>query len=167
MTATANTNNNGNAVAGACRIHDQAMKRYAQGDHKKAESLFLQTLKMLKLAEGSDHPDVAQVLNNLPAIYEDRCEYVPAEQCYRRSVRIMEKANDFGDTEIIKLRLQSWQNLGRIHQAQGRYDEAEPIFKQGLALSEQVFGSQSPEVAEALNQLGMLYKYAGRFPEAG
>jgi tetratricopeptide (TPR) repeat protein len=143
------------------------MKRYAEGDHQKAESLFLHALKMLKLAEGSDHPDVAQLLNNLAAIYEDRCEYGAAEECYQRSVGIMEKANDFGDAKIIKLRLQSWQNLGRMHQTQGHYDLAETVLERALALSEQTFGSHSPEVAETLNQLGMLYKYAGRFPEAG
>jgi tetratricopeptide (TPR) repeat protein len=156
-----------NEIDRARRLHEAALACYAEGKSREAESMFLRALRMFERAEGPYSPDVAQALNNLAAIHEERCEYGVAEQSYEHSVRIMEQTADDGDTEIIKLRLQSWQNLGRIHQAQGRYDRAEAIFKQALAHSEQAFGSRSVEVAESLNQLGMLYKYAGRFTEAG
>src|SRR5262245_23572639 len=167
MATTTQQASSHDAIERACRLHEAALACYAEGKSREAESMFRRALRMLERAEGLYSPDVAQVLNNLAAIHEERCEYGVAEQSYERSVRIMEQTVDDGDTEIIKLRLQSWQNLGRIHQAQGRYDRAEAIFKQALALSEQAFGSRSAEAAESLNQLGMLYKYAGRFTEAG
>jgi tetratricopeptide (TPR) repeat protein len=151
----------------ACRLHDAAVDAYSGAHIEEAEGLFRRALLMLGRVEGEDHPDVARVLNNLAAIYEDRCEYEAAERLYERSVRIMERPVGDGESGIIRLRLQSWQNLGRIHQAQGLYDQAEQRFKQALALSEQAFGNQGAEMARALNQLGVLYKYTGRFTEAG
>src|SRR5215813_2683721 len=129
------------AVERACRLHEAALALYAEGNSQKAEPMFRRALRLLERAEGADHPDVAQVLNNLAAIHEDRCEYEAAERLYERSVRIMERAIDDGDTDIIRLRLQSWRNLGRIHQSQGRYDQAEAFFKQALNISEQAFGN--------------------------
>src|SRR5262245_44125005 len=151
----------------ACRLHDAAVDAYGGARIEEAEGLFRRALRMLERVEGENHPDVARVLNNLAAIYEDRCEYEAAERLYQRSVRIMDRPVGDGETEIIRLRLQSWQNLGRIHQAQGRYDQAEPLFKQALALSEQAFGNQGAEMAQALNRLGELYQYPGRFTEGG
>jgi len=151
----------------ACRLYDAAVDAYGGARIEEADGLFRRALRTVERVEGEDHPDVARVLNNLAAIYEYRCEYESAERLYERSVRIMERPLVGGETEIIRLRLQSWQNLGRIHQAQGSYDQAEPLFKQALALSEQAFGNQGAEMAQALNQLGMLYKYTGRFTEAG
>lgn len=167
MTATLHKPNGRRYVERACRLHDEAMRSYTKGENQKAESLFVQALSLLETAEGPDHPDVAQALNNLASLYEDGCRYRAAERLYRRAVRIMMTIANDGDAEITRLRTQSWQNLGRIKQTQGRYRQAEPLFKKALALSEQVFGSGSVEVAEALNQLGMLCKYTGRFSEAG
>lgn len=45
---------------------------------------------------GSDHPDIAQSLNNLAALYNDRKQYDKAEPLYERALQI---------------RLQVWQNF--------------------------------------------------------
>jgi tetratricopeptide (TPR) repeat protein len=43
-------------------------------------------------AFGPDHPSVAVSLNNLALLYQDRGDYADAEQLYRRSLAILEKA---------------------------------------------------------------------------
>ena len=48
----------------------------------------------------------------------------------------------------------------------GRYDEAEPLHKRALAIREKVFGPNHPEVAQTLNNLGVLYANEGRYAEA-
>src|SRR5262245_58337660 len=147
MATTTHQASSHDPVERACRLHEAALACFAEGKSQEAESMFRRALRILERVEGADHPDVAQVVNNLAAIYEDRCEYEAAERLYERSVRIMERTGAEDDREIIRLRLQSWQNLGRIHQAQGRYDSAEALFKQALTNAEQSFGNRSVEVA--------------------
>lgn len=159
--------NNLESITSVRRLHNRALRHHAAGDLERAESLFRRAIDAVELAEGPGHPDVAQVLNNLAAVYEAQCQYRLAERCYRRAVGIMESVIDNSDTEIVTLRSLSWRNLGRTKQAQGRYAQAEPLLKKALTLSEQYFGGGSIDVAEALNQLGMLHKYTGRFAEAG
>jgi tetratricopeptide (TPR) repeat protein len=150
------------AVERAFGLCESALDLYAKGESRQAETMFRRALRLLERTEGANHPDVASVLNYLAAIHEDRCEYEAAERLYERSVKILGSAVDNCDAELIQLRLQSWVNLGRVHQSQGRNDRAESIFQQTLALSEQAFGGDSAELAESLNQLGGHYKCAGR-----
>ena len=57
-------------------------------------------------------------------------------------------------------------NLAILYQAQGRYTEAEPLYKQSLAMTKRVFGQQHPHVATSLNNLAELYRTQGRYVEA-
>ncbi len=81
---------------------------------------------MLEKALGPQHPDLANVLNTLGAIYEDRAEYKKSEECCRRSVAIMEEMD--GDGDIARIRVQSLVNLAGIYRVQGKYAEAEPLY---------------------------------------
>lgn len=49
---------------------------------------------------------------------------------------------------------------------QGRYAEAEPLFKRSLAIRERALGPEHPEFATSLNNLGEVYREQGRFAEA-
>ena len=48
----------------------------------------------------------------------------------------------------------------------GEYDEALPLAKRAVALAEQQFGPEHPEVATALSNLVLLYKAKGLFADA-
>jgi len=48
----------------------------------------------------------------------------------------------------------------------GRYSEAEPLYKQSLAIREKVLGPNHSEVAASLNSLVLLYGKQGRYSEA-
>jgi len=50
--------------------------------------------------------------------------------------------------------------------AQGRYDEAEPLYLRALGLAEGFCGQDQPVVATICNNLAVLYKYTGKFDEA-
>ena len=56
--------------------------------------------------------------------------------------------------------------LGTAARALGRYADAENAFRRGLDGARAGFGPISLEVAELENDLGMTWKYAGRFDEA-
>ena len=58
-------------------------------------------------------------------------------------------------------------NLGGIYETQGRYSEAESVYRRSLGIAEKVLGSDHPDVGTALNNLANLYQAQGRFAEAG
>ena len=57
-------------------------------------------------------------------------------------------------------------NLARLYGSQGRYAEAEPLYKRSLEIREKKLGKDHPDVATALNNLAELYKSQGRYEEA-
>ena len=48
-------------------------------------------------------------------------------------------------------------NLAVLYDNQGRYAEAEPLYKRSLAIREKALGPDHPDVATALNNLAELY----------
>ena len=48
----------------------------------------------------------------------------------------------------------------------GRYAEAEPLYKRGVAIFEKSLGAHHPSVASALDNLASVYKDEGRYAEA-
>ncbi len=51
-------------------------------------------------------------------------------------------------------------HLGELYRLQGRYAEAEPLYKRALAIKEKFLGPEHPEVATSLNNLGLLLNYS-------
>jgi tetratricopeptide (TPR) repeat protein len=49
---------------------------------------------------------------------------------------------------------------------QGRYAEAEPLYKRSLSIVEKALGPDYPEVGTSLNRLAFLYQLQGRYGEA-
>ncbi len=60
----------------------------------------------------------------------------------------------------------SLDRLARIYHKQGRYGEAEPLYKRSLSIREQQLGPDHPDVATSLNNLALLYESMGRYGEA-
>jgi CHAT domain-containing protein/tetratricopeptide (TPR) repeat protein len=56
--------------------------------------------------------------------------------------------------------------LAMAKQGNGRYAEAEPLFRKGLALREQADGPDHPRTAESLRKLAWLLDYEGRYADA-
>ncbi|MBI9018095.1 MAG: tetratricopeptide repeat protein [Phycisphaerae bacterium] len=57
-------------------------------------------------------------------------------------------------------------NLGLLYRQLAQYDKAEPLYKQALAIDEEVLGKDHPEVATACNNLASLYSDTNRLKEA-
>jgi tetratricopeptide (TPR) repeat protein len=53
-------------------------------------------------------------------------------------------------------------NLALILRDQRKFDDAEKLFREGLAIDRRVYGDDHPEVAQHLNNLGGLQVSAGR-----
>ena len=62
--------------------------------------------------------------------------------------------------------LVSINNLGLLLKAQGKYDEAEPLFREALQARRETLGDRHPDTLISINNLGMLLKEQGKYDEA-
>jgi tetratricopeptide (TPR) repeat protein len=53
-----------------------------------------------------------------------------------------------------------------LYESQGRYAEAEPLYKEALAIKAKVLGKEHPSYATSCNNLAELYESQGRYAEA-
>ncbi len=60
----------------------------------------------------------------------------------------------------------SLNNLALLNKAQGRYTEAEPLYKRALAIREESMGPEHPDVATSLENYVTLLQETGRSAEA-
>ncbi len=72
-----------------------------------------------------------------------------------------------GCAESPELReVESFDKLGGVRYAQGKYAEAEPLYKRSLAIREKALGPEHPDVGQGLNNLAELYRTQGKYAEA-
>ncbi len=60
----------------------------------------------------------------------------------------------------------SLNNLAEVYRLEGRYAEAEPLFKRALAIFEKALGPEHPNVATGLENYAALLRKTGRADEA-
>jgi tetratricopeptide (TPR) repeat protein len=152
------------SIEDACRLHEPAVDLREQGQHAAAAACARYALAAFERECGPDHPDVANILNNLAGICEDQGNYAEAARLAQRAVAILEPVTGSPDLEL--LRVESLRTLAGVYRAQGRYAEAEPLSQRALALAEATLGPDHLETATCLNNLAVLYKYTAQFATA-
>ena len=60
----------------------------------------------------------------------------------------------------------SLDNLGSLYDSQGKYGDAEPLYRRSLAIREKALGADHPDAAQSLNNLAALYKAQGKYGDA-
>ena len=100
---------------------------------RAAESFFKRSVEMREHVLGPDHPDLAQSLNNMAALYNDRKLYSKAEPLYERALKIRLK--------VRKL----------------TYSTFEGFLKRSVEMREHVLGPDHPDLAQSLNNMAALY----------
>ena len=150
----------------AVSLHEKAVQAYQEGREAEAETWLRSALALFEADDGVDSPDVAAVLNDLGEIAEDRCDYELAAERFRRAAEIAETLCDSDDEDLRQLCLRTWNSLAQVYRTQGRHSQAKQIYGRALDFAERIYGVESIEVADALNNLGMLGKFAGWFDEA-
>jgi tetratricopeptide (TPR) repeat protein len=87
--------------------------------------------------------------------------YTDAERSFQATVK---EAEAFGPQD---LRLAtSLNNLAALYHQQGKYDEAEPLYKRSLAIVEKSLGPEHPHMATSLENYAMLLRKTNREVEA-
>ena len=57
-------------------------------------------------------------------------------------------------------------NLANVYKEQGKYADAEALFKRALAIREKALGAGHPDVADTLNNLADVYLAQGKYADA-
>src|SRR5262245_7781939 len=106
---------NEEAIDRAVQLHGNAMAALGDGRLLDARSLAEEALALFEQESGAFHPDVANVLNCLARVHEQRAEYAAAETCSRRAVAVMRAVRaQASGADIERLFVQSLVGLGNI-----------------------------------------------------
>src|SRR5688572_16166284 len=147
----------------AVGLHADALAAIEAGRYDAACQLASESLELFLRESGPGHPDLANVLNCLATIYTHQAEYAQAEASARRAVNIMRDVRtQTAGADIDRLYVQSLTALGNALRALGRYPEAAPVLEDAVVMAE-ALGEDDEDLISALNSLGMLCKYDGRF----
>ncbi|HEY5090144.1 MAG TPA: tetratricopeptide repeat protein, partial [Polyangia bacterium] len=122
--------------------------------------------------EGARHPDVANALCELGVILEARDRPREAAACHRRALAILRpivksppgRAND--DLDLLRLTLQARMALAGLDRARGSLAAADRGYREALAEAQRRLPPRDPLIGSLLNNLGVLRKAQGRYPEA-
>jgi tetratricopeptide (TPR) repeat protein len=102
-----------------------------------------------------------EALNDTGSVAYQRGDYAEAEKQWGAALKA---AEGFG-SEDPRLAT-SLNNLALLYEAQGKYVEAEPLYKRALAIDEKTLVPEHPDLAASLNNLAALYHAQGRYTEA-
>jgi tetratricopeptide (TPR) repeat protein len=121
-------------------------------------------------AEDPDSPLLASLYQSLGETYYERLERGIAKnrpQETEKAIAALQTAISYRealpDPNPLAISLGC---LALLYQSQGRYEEAEPLYLQALAIGEQQLGKDHPDVATRLNNLAGHYESQGRYEEA-
>lgn len=143
-------------------LQQQVEQLYHQGNYAAAIPLEQELLSIKEHTFGPEHPEVADSLNNLGALYSSQGNYVAALPFYERALAIREKALG-SDHPNVALSLN---NLGILYRNQGNDAAALPLYQRALAIREKALGGDHPDVAHSLNNLAALYYNQGNYGAA-
>ena len=136
-----------------------------------AELSYKRSLSIRETALGSEDPSVGQSLNNLAMLYENQGRYTDAVTLLMRSFAIRLKAiGEIGEGTSFGTAHHDFavtsNNLGGIFYTQGRFAEAEQMYKAIASLLELRLGPAHADLATALNNVGEVYRVQGRYADA-
>ena len=135
----------------------------SQGRYAEAEPLYQRALAIREKALGPDHPACRQprsttwprcISARAATPRPSRSTSAPWPSARRRWAPTTPSS------------AQSLNNLAVLYQRQGRYAEAEPLYKRSLAIREKALGPDHPDVGTALNNLAGSIDAQGRYAEA-
>ncbi|MBS1872107.1 MAG: tetratricopeptide repeat protein [Acidobacteria bacterium] len=154
-----------NSIDYAIELHDESTRLEAAGELTAAEARCRQALAIFEKEDGPESPDVANLLHSLGMILEKQGRYDETEVCARRALAIVEPLlPQFDGPDGVLIQLHALGLLGTALRQKGRYLEARPLLERALAIADGL-GNEPEEVVTALNNFGMLCKFAGWFDE--
>jgi tetratricopeptide (TPR) repeat protein len=131
-----------------------------ESKYSESETLYRKALIIQEVQLSPDDPELGRTLDGLAAVLFVQGHSTEASSFKMRSRAIYEKAvpsQTVSEAVILNLR-------GQARAADGKYREAEALYKQAVKADEAKYGPDHPKVADDLNFLGKLYRDEQSFP---
>ena len=129
----------------------------ALGLYPEAESQLRAVLATRRRTLGPEHPDLAESLNNLASLLQDRGDLAGAEPLHREALAIWRKALGDGHPRVAT----SLNNLAGLLKSRDDLAGAEPLYRESLSIWRKAVGDEHPDVAASLNNLASLLTARG------
>jgi CHAT domain-containing protein len=146
----------------ARKLSAESLRLYRAGKYDEALPLVERALEIRGKVLGTEHPEVAQTLNNLAGIYKDKGDFAKAEPLFLRALTIWEKSLGPEHPHVAT----ALNNLANTYHSKGDYAKAEPLYQRALAIREKTLGPEHTDVARSLNDLSALYAAKGAVAQA-
>src|SRR5208282_4225805 len=134
-----------------------AYRQYALGAYAQARPLYERALALREQRLGSEHPDTAEILNNLALSLREEGNHEAARPLLERALAINEKALGAEHAATAA----SLGNLGLVLKDEGDLAAARSLLERALAIDEKALGADHPDTANDLSNLALLLKQAG------
>jgi serine/threonine-protein kinase len=137
----------------------------AHGDlglYQEARPLFEEAIRIRRDSLGPDAFETAETERSYGGLLEHLGEYAAAESLMRR-VQATFARDSIGRRDD---RIRSLTVLANALHRLGRLDDAEPVYRQALALARDEYAPNSPELAGRLSDLGALLGNKAQYAEA-
>jgi tetratricopeptide (TPR) repeat protein len=150
----------------ALQLQQHSWNLLAAAKFDMAFAACLESLRLMEQSEGPVSPDVANLLNDLAEIESAREHFSAALTLTERAGLIQDALGDrFTGEAAAQIRGRTLALAGDARRMQADYPGAERDLRMALTTAVAAFGQASAEAAEARNNLGVLYKYWGRFDD--
>jgi tetratricopeptide (TPR) repeat protein len=150
----------------AVELQEQAWRLQAEGKLEEAAATVGKALLLLEESGEANSPDAANLLNDLAEIENERQNFQDALVLAERSHSIEDQLGDsFAGEDAAQIRARTLGLIGEISRIRGDFVRAEVSLKEALRILATEFGEASEKVADAQNNLAVLYKACGRFDE--
>jgi tetratricopeptide (TPR) repeat protein len=150
----------------AVELQEQAWSLEAEGKLEEAAAAVGKALLLLEDAGEANSPDAANLLNDLAEIESERQNFQDALVQAERAHSIEDQLGEsFAGQDAAQIRARTMGLIGEICRTLGDFVRAEVSLKEGLGIVAAEFGEASEQVADARNNLAVLYKACGRFDE--
>jgi len=143
------------------QFHEAGRRRFTEGDAVGAEQAFRAAIACAELP-GNDPLQLASSLSSLGQLKYQQKEYTEAEECFRRSLELRERALGSEHPTVIS----GINNLAALYVARGALDDAEPLLQRAMAVTVRRVESTQAELAVNLNNLVRLYVKRGDYASA-
>ncbi len=134
---------------------------FQHGKADDSEGAIRESLEMTRKHVGDDHPGVGIALNQLGLSKEYRGDLSGAEQLYRQAMSTFRRIGGQRALESLVL-----MNLATNLSSQKKYQDADAIFQEAIALSRELFGENHAAVAVVMTHYARMYLLKGEYAKA-
>lgn len=134
-------------------------------NYNQAEVLYQQIIALEQRYPRYEGYDYTLSRNNLSTLYRDKGAFEQSEKMLLDALKKLPK-DASGAMMASEQAAMVLNNLAITYDKMGRYEQAEPLFREVLRLWEQFVGKQHPEYAATLNNLAALYYHNQEYEKA-